>query len=131
MNENNDTSTSTIEDEDAIPLATTETVNDSTTITISEDITTTINNTVSTLTSRTTSSRHAKNKAVLLLTNWKQQQKEARNDMLDRALVMYLEAVAKVGDAKNVSLGTISKICSTFGNPTWMNRNAIYYHYKK
>jgi hypothetical protein len=52
----------------------------------------------------------------------------AKKMMLDQAVEMYIDAVQCSG--KNVSPSTFSKICNSFGNPTWMTRHTIYYHYK-
>jgi hypothetical protein len=49
--------------------------------------------------------------------------------MLDQAAEMYIDALeCNVG--KNVPPLTFDKICATFGNPSWMNRHSIFYHYK-
>jgi hypothetical protein len=62
------------------------------------------------------------------------QQKEIREDMLDKATKMYmdeLEKVQAVGDNQNVPPGTFERICSAFGNPIGLNKHSIYYHYRK
>jgi hypothetical protein len=73
------------------------------------------------------------NKRRSSLRNWappKHQQKLAKKVMLDQAVAMYVDAVQK-NNGKNVSPSTFKLICQTFGNPDWMSRHTIFYHYKK
>jgi hypothetical protein len=59
----------------------------------------------------------------------KQQQKEIRQNMLDQAVKLYINAMQS--GSTNVPPNTFRTIISTFGNPSWMTKNAIYYHYQK
>jgi hypothetical protein len=64
--------------------------------------------------------------------NWaplKTQQKLARKVMLDQAAQMYIDA-QNSHDGINVPPSTFQQITATFGNPSWMNRHSIFYHYK-
>jgi hypothetical protein len=59
----------------------------------------------------------------------KQQQKEACSTMLDLAVKMYKNAI-DAGN-KKVPPNTFENIMKAFGNPSWLNRDSIFYHYKK
>jgi hypothetical protein len=63
----------------------------------------------------------------------KKEEISIRKGMLDRACKMYADALAKAtkdNPSKNVPPNTFSSIAKTFGHPTWMDRQSIYYHYR-
>jgi hypothetical protein len=69
---------------------------------------------------------HSQNAAI------KKNQKEVRMAMMELAVKMYKDAVdALTDDNKNVPPCTFKSIREAFGNPPWLNRDAIYYHIKK
>ena len=61
---------------------------------------------------------------------FKKQQKEVRQVMLDQAVRMYTKEIAKSKN-KNVSGSTFRTIMEAFDFPAWMTRHTIRYHYLK
>jgi hypothetical protein len=56
------------------------------------------------------------------------QQKEIHTKILDDAVTMYIKAMNTAN--KHVHPNAFREKQETFGNPLWMIRHTIYYHYK-
>jgi uncharacterized protein (DUF1778 family) len=75
--------------------------------------------------------RDARNKADKMMNpEFKKQQQEVRNVMLDQAVRMYQDAIEK-SNKKYIEGRTFKQILAAFDNPPWMARHTIYNHYKR